>query len=166
MLLVGTYAMTKKKSHTANDFPLMKVNGTSKDWVPEAEIVHRPSHNAKDKKLGGFLHSHLVNDTKDHRVQRWLQAQKKLHSISSHELTTDFSYHMNGVDHKDIDTVDQMMVSLKLNQFYFRNFYWLFYSALHGMYSIIKVVACNKTHPWHKYRSKHLECYNFQMDLR
>jgi hypothetical protein len=39
-------------------------------------------------------------------------------SISSHAVTTDYSYHMNaGVDHKDRDTVDRT-VSLKSNLFY------------------------------------------------
>jgi hypothetical protein len=37
---------------------------------------------------------------------------------------------------------------------------------LHAMYyNIIKVVACDKDHhPWHKYLSKHLGRYKFQMD--
>jgi hypothetical protein len=34
-----------------------------------------------------------------------------------------------------------------------------------AMYSIIKVVASDKAHPWHKYLSKHLGCYKFQIDL-
>ena len=33
------------------------------------------------------------------------------------------------------------------------------------MYSIIKVIASDKSHPWHKYLSKHLGYYKFQMDL-
>ena len=118
----------------------------------------------KDKKLVGFLHNHLVQDTKDHTVQRWSQAKKKQDSISSHEVTTDYSYHMNGVDHKDQDTAD-WTVSLKSNRFYLRIFYWLFDGVLHAMYSIIKVIASNKSHPWHKYLSKHLGRCQFQMDL-
>jgi hypothetical protein len=84
--------------------------------------------------------------------------------IASHAVVTDYSYHMNGVDHKDQDTVD-WTVSLKSNRFYLRIFYWLFNGVLHTMYSVIKVVASNKSHPWRKYLSKHLEGYKFQMDL-
>ena len=72
---------------------------------------------------------------------------------------------MNGVDHKDRDTADRT-VSLKSNRFYLRIFYWLFDGVLHAMYSIIKVLAGDdKAHPWHKYCSKHLGRYKFQMDL-
>jgi hypothetical protein len=118
----------------------------------------------KDKELVGFLHNHLVQDTKDHTVQQWSQAKKKRDAISSQEVTTNYSYHMNGVDHKDQDTAD-WTVSLKSNRFYLQIFYWLFDGVLHAMYSIIKVVASNKSHPWHKYHSKHSGCYNFPMDL-
>jgi hypothetical protein len=65
---------------------------------------------------------------------------------------------MNGVDHKDQDTA-HWMVSLKLTRFYLQIFYWLFDGILGAMYSIIKVVASNKSHPWQKYLSKHLGCY-------
>ena len=51
------------------------------------------------------------------------------------------------------------------NRFYLRIFYWLFNGVLHAMYSIIKVVADDKAHPWHKYLSKHLGRYKFRMDL-
>ncbi len=71
---------------------------------------------------------------------------------------------MNGVDHKDQDTA-HWMVSLKLTRFYLQIFYWLFDGILGAMYSIIKVVASNKSHPWQKYLSKHLGYYKFQMDL-
>jgi hypothetical protein len=118
----------------------------------------------KDKKLVGFLHNHLVADTEDHTVERWSPRKKKRKSISSHEVTTDYSYHMNGVDHKDRDTAD-WMVSLKPNRFYLQIFYWLFDDILHAMYSVIKMVASDKPHPWHKYLSKHLGRYKFQMDL-
>jgi hypothetical protein len=39
---------------------------------------------------------------------------------------------------------------------YLRIFYWLFNGVLHAMYSVIKVVASDKSHPWHKYLSKHI----------
>jgi hypothetical protein len=119
----------------------------------------------KDKKLVGFLHNHLVADTEGHTVERWSPTKKRRKSISSHEVTTDYSYHMNGVDHKDRDTAD-WTVSLKSNRFYLRIFYWLFDGVLHAMYTIIKSVSCDdEAHPWHKYRSKHLGRYKFQMDL-
>jgi hypothetical protein len=76
----------------------------------------------------------------------------------------DYSYNMSGVDQKDRDTAD-WMVLLKPNRFYLQIFYWLFDGVLHAMYSIIKVVARHKAHPWHKYLSKHLGCNKFQMDL-
>jgi hypothetical protein len=44
-------------------------------------------------------------------------------------------------------------------------FYWLFDGVLYAMYCIIKVVASDEAHPWHKYLSKHLGCYKFQIDL-
>ena len=59
-----------------------------------------------DKKLVGFLHNHLVEDTEGHTVDRWSPRKKKRQPISSHGVTTDYSYHMNGVDHKDRDTAD------------------------------------------------------------
>jgi hypothetical protein len=72
---------------------------------------------------------------------------------------------MNGVDHKDRDTAD-WTVSLKSNWFNLRIFYWLFDDGvLHAMYCIVKVVARDKAHPWHKYLSKHSGRYKFQMDL-
>jgi hypothetical protein len=71
---------------------------------------------------------------------------------------------MNGVDHKDWDTAD-WTVSLKWSRFYLQIFYWLFNGVLRAMYSVIKVVASDKSHPWRKYLSKHLEGYKFQMDL-
>jgi hypothetical protein len=80
-------------------------------------------------------------------------------------VTTDYSYHMNGVDHKDRDTAD-WTVSLKSNRFYLRSFYWLFNGVLHhAMYTIIKVYGSDKEHPWNKYHSKEDGPYNFQMDL-
>jgi hypothetical protein len=118
----------------------------------------------KDKKLVGFLHNHLVEDTDGHTVDRWSPTKKKRKSISSHEVTTDYSYNMSGVDQKDRDTAD-WTVSLKSNRFYLRIFYWLFDGVLHAMYSIVKFVARDKAHPWHKYLSKHLGRYKFQMDL-
>jgi hypothetical protein len=71
---------------------------------------------------------------------------------------------MNGVDHKDQDTAD-WTVLLKSNRFYLRIFYWLFDSVLHTMYTVIKVVASDKSHPWHKYLGKHPGRFKFQMDL-
>jgi hypothetical protein len=56
-------------------------------------------------------------------------------------------------------------VLLKSNRVYLRIFYWLFDDVLHAMYLIIKVVASNEDHPWHKYLNKHLGRYNFQTDL-
>ena len=117
----------------------------------------------KDKKLVGFLHNHLVADTEDHTVERWLP-RKKRKLICSHEVVTDYSYHMNGVDHKDRDTAD-WTVLLESNRFYLRIFYWLFDGVLHAMYSVIKVVASDKSHPWHKYLSKHSGLYKIQIDL-
>jgi hypothetical protein len=105
-----------------------------------------------------------VEDTDGHTVERWLPQKKKRKSISSHEVTTDYSYNMSGGDQKDHDTAD-WTVSLKSNRFYLRIFYWLFDGVLHAMYSIIKVIACNKDHPWHQYSSKPLGRYKFQMDL-
>jgi hypothetical protein len=99
-----------------------------------------------------------------HTVEQWLPRKKKRKYISSHGVTMDYSYHMHGVDHKDRDTAD-CTVSLKSNRYYLQIFYWLFDGILHSMYSIIKVVASNKAHPWHKYLSKHLGYYKFQMDL-
>jgi hypothetical protein len=100
----------------------------------------------KDKKLVGFLHNHLVANTEDHTVERWSPWKKKRKSNCSHEVVTDYSHHMNGVDDKDRDTAD-WTVLLKSNRFYLRIFYWLFDGVLHAMYSIIKVVAFNKSHP-------------------
>ena len=71
---------------------------------------------------------------------------------------------MNGVDHKDRDTAD-WTVSLKSNRFYLQIFCWLLDGVLHAMHTIIKVVARDKAHPWHKYLSKHLGRCKFQMDL-
>ena len=180
MLLVGTYALTKKKSRSADDFPFAKLsNGALKKvkrgWTRTArrKITKKnqttPMYTVqatvwKDKKLVGFLHNHLVEDTSDHTVQRWSPRKKRKKSIPSHEVTTDYSYHMNGVDHKDRDTAD-WTVSLKSNRFYMRIFYWLFDGVLHAMYTIIKVVGSDKAHPWHKYLNKHLGRYKFQMDL-
>jgi hypothetical protein len=100
----------------------------------------------------------------DHTVEQWSPRKKKRKPIASHAVVSDYSYHMNGMDHKDRDTAD-WTVSLKLNRFYLRIFYWLFDGVLYAMYSVIKVVASNKSHPWHKYLSKHLGRYKFQMDL-
>jgi hypothetical protein len=180
MLLVGTYALTKKKSRTADDFPFAKLsNGALKKvkrgWtrIARRKVVKEnrttPLYTVqatvwKDKKLVGFLHNHLVDDTEDHTVERWSPTKKRRKAIPSHAVVTDYSYHRNGVDHKDRDTAD-WTVSLKSNRFYLRIFYWLFDGVLHAMYTIIKVVASDKAHPWHKYLSKHLGRYKFQMDL-
>jgi hypothetical protein len=62
----------------------------------------------------------------------------------------DHSYHMNGVDHKDARDTADWTVSLKSNGYYYLQiFYWLFDGVvLHAMYSIIKVIACDKQgHP-------------------
>jgi hypothetical protein len=108
----------------------------------------------KDRKLVGFLHNHLVEDTEGHTVDRWSPREKKRQPIPSYGVTTDYSYHMNGVHHKDRDTAD-WTVSLKSNRFYLlRIFYWLFDGVLHAMYTIIKVYASDKERLW-----------NFQMDL-
>jgi hypothetical protein len=158
MLLVGTYALTKKKSRTADDFPFAKLsNGALQKvkcgWkrIARWKIVLKPDGRLplytvqatvwKDKKLVGFLHNHLVKDTTDHTVRRWLKEKKMRQEISSHQVTTDYSFHMNGVNHKDRDTAD-WTVSLKSNRFYLRIFYWLFDGVLHAMYSIIKVAGC------------------------
>ena len=118
----------------------------------------------KDKKLVGFLHNHLAEDTSDHTAKQWLPRKKWKKSIPRHGVTADCSHHMNGVDHKDRDTAD-WTVSLKSNRFYMRIFYWLFDGVLHAMYTIIKVVGRDTAHPWHKYLNKHLGRYKFQMDL-
>jgi hypothetical protein len=178
MLLVGTYALTKKKSRTADDFPFAKLSNGALKKVPRGwkqmarrKIVHQkqttPLYTVqatvwKDKKLVGFLHNHLVEETEGHTVERWSPQKKKRKLISCHEVTTDYSYNMS--DQKDRDTAD-WTVSLKSNRFYLRIFYWLFDGVLHAMYSIIKAVAHDKAHPWHKYLSKHLGRYKFQMDL-
>ncbi len=129
MLLVGTYALTKKKSRTADDFPFAKLsNGALKKvkrgWKQMArlKVANNNRRNLytvqatvwKDKKLVGFLHNHLVDATEGHTVERWSPRKKKRKSVSSHKVTTDYSYHMNGVDHKDRDTAD-WTVSLKSN---------------------------------------------------
>jgi hypothetical protein len=64
-------------------------------------------------------------------------------SIPSHEVTADYSYHMNGADHKNRDTADYT-VSLKSNRFYMQIFCWLFDGILHAMCSVIKAVGSDK----------------------
>jgi hypothetical protein len=120
MLLVGTYAQTKKKSLTADDFPFAKLSKGALKKVNRGwkQMAHQKIFNLnqatplytvqatvwKDKKLIGFLHNHLVADTEGHTVERWSPQKKKRKSILSHKVTTDYSYHINGVDRKDRDT--------------------------------------------------------------
>ena len=118
----------------------------------------------KDKKLVGFLHNHLVSSNADQMVKRWCPRRKKKKKISSHQVTADYAYHMNGVDHKDRDTAD-WTVSLNSNRFYLRIFYWLLDSVLHAMYVVVKAIAMSEDHPWNKYKNSNNGRYKFQMDL-
>ena len=84
MLLVGTYALTKKKSRTASDFPFHKLSNSSlkrieRGWKRVAfQKVERNNKLLytmqatiwKDKKLVGFLHNHLVSGNADDSVKR------------------------------------------------------------------------------------------------
>lgn len=178
MLLVGTYALTKKKLRTSVDYPFHKLSNSALRRIPpgwKRMAFQKVESNGKllyvmqatmwkDKKLVGFLHNHLVTDNADDFVRRWSPLQKKMKKISSHRITHDYAHHMNCVDHKDRDTAD-WTISLKSNRFYLRIFYWLLDSVLHAMYTIVKAVALSDDHPWYKYKNKNYGRYKFQMDL-
>ena len=179
MLLVGTYKLTKKKSRTAVDYPFHKLSNSALRRVERGwkQMAFQKVESAgkllyvmqatmwKDKKIVGFLHNHLVDNNADEYVERWSPRTKRKKKISSHQITSDYALHMNGVDHKDRDTAD-WTVSMKSNRYYLQIFYWLLDSVIHAIYCIVKaVVANNKDHCWSKYTSKHNGRYIFQMDL-
>jgi hypothetical protein len=112
----------------------------------------------------GFLHNNLVQPTKDYFVKRYVKNKARRVSISSHKIVSDYSKHMNGVDHKDRDTAD-WTVSLKSNRWYLRIFYWLVDGILHAAYRIVLALATDNNHKWHQYLSKNGGRYKFQMDL-
>jgi hypothetical protein len=105
-----------------------------------------------------------VQPTKDYFVKQYVKNKAHRVSISSHKIVSDYSKHMNGVDHKDQDTAD-WTVSLKSNGWYLRIFYWLVDGILHATYCILCALAMDKNHKWHKYLSKNGGQYKFQMDL-
>jgi hypothetical protein len=76
----------------------------------------------KDRKQVGFLHNNLVQPTKDYFVKQYVKNKACHMSISSHEIVSYYSKHMNCVNHKDRDTAD-WTVSLKSNWWYLRIFY-------------------------------------------
>jgi hypothetical protein len=174
----GTYRLTKKKSRTADDFPFHKITNSALKKVPRGykrqatqEIFKDKRHiftvqatSWKDRKQVGFLHNNLVQPTKDYFVKRYVKSQQKRQKISSHEIVSDYSKYMSGVDHKDRDTAD-WTVSLKSNRWYLRIFYWLIDGVLHAAYRIVVSVAKDDNHKWHKYLSKNGGRYKFQMDL-
>ena len=179
MLLVGTYTLTKKKSRTATDFPFAKLsNGAVKKvargWRRVAfQKVYRKSRHIytvqatiwRDKKLVGFLHNHLVKSASDTTVLRWSPRKKRRADIPSHEVTLDYQFHMNGVDHKDRDTTD-WTVSIKTYRFYLRILFWLLDGVLHAMKTIVKhTVGEDLNHKWYEYTKAVYGRYRFQMDL-
>ena len=178
MLLVGTYRLTKKKSRTADDFPFHKISNSALKKVKRGykrqatqQIMKDSRHiftvqatSWKDRKQVGFLHNNLVQPTKDYFVKRHVKNTSEKQEISSHEIVSDYSKYMGGVDHKDRDTADKT-VSLKSNRWYLRIFYWLIDGLLHAAYRIICSVASGNDHKWHKYLSKNGGRYKFQMDL-
>jgi hypothetical protein len=120
MLMVGTYRLTKKKSRTADDFPFHKISNSAISKVPRGwkrqatqQIMKDRRHlftvqastSWKDRKQVGFLHNNLVQPTQNYFVQRHVKNGKK-QKISSHEIVSDYSKYMGGVDHKDRDTAD------------------------------------------------------------
>ena len=156
-LMVGTYALTKKKSRTAADFPFHRLsNGAMKKiergWHRLAfqKVVSKGRHLFtmqatvwKDKKVVGFLHNHLVQPCADDFVERFSPRRKKKRKVVSHAVTSDYIEHFNGVDHKDRDTAD-WTVSLKSNRFYLRIFYWCLDSIIHAMFVIAVSQCCNE----------------------
>jgi hypothetical protein len=94
-----------------------------------------------------------VQPAKDYFVKRYVKNKARRVSISSHEIVSDYSKHMDGVDHKDRDTTD-WTVSLKSNRWYLRIFYWLVNGTLNAAYCIILALATDKNNKWHKHLSK------------
>lgn len=93
---------------------VLKPNGKLPSYTVQATVW-------KDKKTSRISSQpHLVKDTEDRFVRQWSKEKKRRQAISSHEVITPTT-HMNGVDHKDHDTVD-WTVSLKSNRFYLRIF--------------------------------------------
>jgi hypothetical protein len=113
----------------------------------------------------GFLHNYQVEETVAglHTVKRWSPADKKRLDVSTPAVTAEYAAHYSGVDHKDRDTAD-WTVSVRGTRFYMRIFFWVLDGVVHAMYCIIKYVAQDKDHPWHKYNLNNGR-FNFQMDL-
>jgi len=181
MLMVGTIALTKKVSRTAADFPFPSLSNAALRLIPRGwcrtafqEVYHRSRHLYtvqatiwKDKKLVGFLHNHLVEPEVDSNVLRYSPRKKRKKKIQSHNISKDYSMHMNGVDTKDRDTAD-WSVSLKSFRYYMRLFYWLFDGVLHAMYTLIKLSANDKADTndkWWRYCHMKTGRFEFQMDL-
>jgi hypothetical protein len=149
LLLVGSYSLTKNMSRTADDFPFHKVSTGAVKMVPggwqctafqKIIMKNKPQYTIqatiwKDKKLVGFLHSHLVKQNSNEEVLHWDSAITRQHKqIPSHAITRDYALHRNGVDHKDRDTAD-WTVLVKTNRV------WLIDGVLHAMYTIVKATV-------------------------
>lgn len=189
MLMVGTYALTNKKSRTGSDFPFAKLSNKALKSIPRGwsrsamQTIYKSTRSQtvwfrmqatiwKDKKLVGFLHNYLVQPMSEgFHVLRFSPRSRKRKPVRSPEVGGEYSLHMNGVDNKDRDTAD-WTVSLKSGRFYMRIFYWVFDGVLHGMYVIVRFVVVGdkeaaKLDPWYRY--KHMDRgtgrFEFQMDL-
>jgi hypothetical protein len=181
VLMVGTYALKKKKSRTAADFPFDRLSKTCMDtttrgWMRDAvkcifkgtKLLYKVQATVwKDKKEVGFLHNHLVSVASEDKQQVWRfdRAKAQKVKIDSPQVVLDYQKHMNGVDCKDRDTAD-WGISIKTNRYYLRLFFWQVDNLLHAMYCIIVFLARdNKDDPWHKYCSKNGGREKFQKDL-
>ena len=134
--MVGTFALTSKKSRSGADFPVHKLsNGAMKyidlRWMRTAVKTVQTRRGSyvvqgtvwRDKKEVGFLHNHLVGPSDDHYTKRWTKVDgvSKHAKIKSPEVQADYAKYMNGIDQCDHDTSDYS-VSICTNRYYLQIF--------------------------------------------
>ena len=174
--LVGTFAMTKKLSRTAADFPFHKLSNSAlklvdRGWARRATKRFGAGVRSfigqattwKDKKQVGFVHNECVEPIGQDFVLRYSPVARERLPVPSVAVVKKYAEDYNGVDRKDRDTSD-WTVSVRTNRFYLRIFFWQLDASIHLMYNI--AIRIPSKPEWkERYGDKNKGRRRFQIDL-
>ena len=153
--VVGTTAMTKKKSRTKDDFPFHKLSGPMKKRTPRGWLrwaqkkVLDAAGNLlyviqgttwMDRKQVAVLHNWKVGPPGDTATLRYSRDTRRKEAVSTHPIIPDYIQYMRGVDRFD-QSMNDYNISQRSNRWYLRIFYYFINATLANMRTVTKGIV-------------------------
>lgn len=154
--VVGTIALTKKKSRDSNDFPFHKLSGPAtkkvgKGWlrIAQKKVFDSSGKVLKyivqattwmDRKQVAVLHNIYAGPAEGARTMRYNRKTQRREAVDTHPIIPNYIRYMRGVDMFD-QSMNDYNISLRGQRWYLRIFYYICNAALANMRVITRHVV-------------------------